>query len=196
MDWLFGPSKASTSSEQAPVQSATAQQASSNPDACPVDHSTRSRWLQQRQQQQQQSGEQSVASASHPFAGPSARPPPATVASRSSSLSQERETSTIPRFNADGAASEHASPSGKWVYPSPSQFYNALQRKNRNPREEDMDIVVPIHNAVNERTWNEVMRWEDEALGPAAAKDAVQLVNFKGRPNDRTPRAWWKVLLG
>ena len=190
MNWLFGSSKASSSDDAVTAAPTSA----SSGDACPVDHSTRSRWLQQQQQQGGQSA------APHPFAAPSARPPAAAVPASSPSLSLERETSSIPRYTADASTSastagESAS-SGKWVYPSPSQFYTALQRKNRNPRQEDMDIVVPIHNAVNERTWNEVMKWENEALGPAAAKDAVQLVNFKGRPNDRTPRAWWKILLG
>lgn len=139
-------------------------------------------------------------------------------------LSNERETSSIPRYRevssngSDGGAADtdSSSPSSpasssttatgsgeKWVYPSPSQFYTALQRKNRSPREEDMDIVVPIHNAVNEQTWREVMKWENEAISgstdPRAANtnpNNVQLVSFKGRPQDRTPRAWWKVLLG
>lgn len=113
----------------------------------------------------------------------------------SNTLSLERETSSIPRYSNESAGSDSAK-SGKWVYPSPSQFYTALQRKNRSPRQEDMDIVVPIHNAVNERTWGEVMKWENEAAGPEVAKNAVQLVSFKGRPNDRSPRAWWKILLG
>lgn len=55
-----------------------------------------------------------------------------------------------------------------------------------------MDTVVTIHNAVNERTWTEVMKWEKEA----GEEVTPQLVTFKGRPNDRSPRAWWKVLIG
>ena len=57
-----------------------------------------------------------------------------------------------------------------------------------------MDFVVPIHNAVNERTWDEVMKWE---CGTAdAARQDVKLVSFKGRPQDVSPRAWFKTLLG
>ena len=59
---------------------------------------------------------------------------------------------------ADG---EVATSSGKtWVYPSHQQFYNAMKRKGWDPHEEDMPTVVAIHNAVNERCWHEVLKWE------------------------------------
>ncbi|KNZ60063.1 uncharacterized protein VP01_1618g1 [Puccinia sorghi] len=89
-----------------------------------------------------------------------------------------------------------------WIYPSPSQFYNALQRKNRNPRAEDMYTVVPIHNAVNERVWGQVLEWE-AGYGrgsfdrwPRSGKSGPMLCSFRGRPNDLSPRAWIKVLSG
>lgn len=193
MSWLFGASSAK--GREADPSASSPQASARGSDACPVDHTTRARWLLQ---QNQQSGPASSGASPHPFSGPPARSPGASAfAASPSSLSLERETSSIPRYSAEAAGADSATPTGtKWVYPSPSQFYTALQRKNRNPRQEDMDIVVPIHNAVNERTWDEVMKWENEALSGAAAKDAVQLVSFKGRPNDRTPRAWWKILLG
>lgn len=191
LTWLFGPSRVPAA---VPPSNTLAQAGSESPEAsqCPVDHSTRSRWLQS-----QKSGNEPEAP--HPFI-------PDNNASMSSSastakakrLSAERETSTIPRFlesssNATAAAPEAAeAASSKWVYPSPSQFFSALQRKDRNPKQEDMDTVVTIHNAVNERTWMEVMKWEREA----GEEVVPQLVTFKGRPNDRSPRAWWKVLIG
>lgn len=56
---------------------------------------------------------------------------------------------------------EVATSSGKtWVYPSHQQFYNAMKRKGWDPHEEDMPTVVAIHNAVNERCWHEVLKWE------------------------------------
>lgn len=64
-------------------------------------------------------------------------------------LSVERETSSIPKA-ADG----------NWVYPSEAQFFAAMARKNHNPQAADMKTIVPIHNAVNERAWAEVMKWE------------------------------------
>ncbi|KNF00311.1 hypothetical protein PSTG_06484 [Puccinia striiformis f. sp. tritici PST-78] len=89
-----------------------------------------------------------------------------------------------------------------WIYPSPSQFYNALKRKNRNPRAEDMYTVVPIHNAVNERVWRQVLEWE-ASYGrgsfdrwPRSGKSGPMLCSFRGRPDDLSPRAWIKVLSG
>ena len=34
----------------------------------------------------------------------------------------------------------------QWVYPSEQMFYNAMKRKNWDPSENDMKVVVPIHN--------------------------------------------------
>jgi Cytochrome c/c1 heme lyase len=98
-------------------------------------------------------------------------------------LSTQRETSSIP--NASDA---------KWVYPSEAQFFAAMARKNYNPQAADMKTIVPIHNAVNERAWDEILKWETGRGGEACG--GVRLVNFKGRPNDRTLRARCKVLLG
>jgi cytochrome c heme-lyase len=33
----------------------------------------------------------------------------------------------------------------------------------KKPNPFDMQVVVPIHNAVNERTWIEILKWEDYA---------------------------------
>lgn len=99
------------------------------------------------------------------------------------SLSTERETSSIPR-PADG----------NWVYPSEAQFFAAMARKNHNPQAADMKTIVPIHNAVNERAWAEVMKWEAGRGGEACG--GVKLVNFKGKPNERSLKARWKMLLG
>ena len=110
---------------------------------------------------------------------PSPHPPPHNT----SQLPTDREISSIPR--ADGT---------KWVYPSQAQFYAAMERKNHNPHAPDMRVIVPIHNAVNERAWSEVLKWEEGQGGEKCA--GVKLVSFKGRPNDRTPRARWRMLLG
>jgi len=99
------------------------------------------------------------------------------------SLSTERETSSIPKAS-----------DANWVYPSEAQFFAAMARKNHNPQAADMKTIVPIHNAVNERAWTEVMKWETGRGGEACG--GVKLVNFKGRPNERSLRARWKVLLG
>ncbi|KAF8558480.1 cytochrome c and c1 heme-lyase [Imleria badia] len=98
-------------------------------------------------------------------------------------LSTDREVSSIPR-----------SPDVKWVYPSEAQFFAAMARKNHNPQATDMKTIVPIHNAVNERAWSEVLKWETGRGGDKCG--GVKLVNFKGRPNDMSPKARLMTFLG
>lgn len=90
-----------------------------------------------------------------------------------------------------------------WVYPSEQQFFLAMMRKHAAkmysadmpaPNPEDMKTIVPIHNAVNERAWYELMKWEQGQGGEKCG--GVRLVSFKGRPKDRTPKAWLNVALG
>lgn len=214
MVWPFTSSSSASPSPPPVVDEAAAA-------GCPVDHSTRSKWIAQNSSVEGRE-------APHPFLAARSAPP-ASAPAAGRALSTEREVSSIPRFlstssspsvaattvsvavatDAPSCPVSSTSPSGppeastsgsapsNWVYPSPSQFYNALERKNRNPKGEDMDIVVPIHNAVNERTWAEVLKWENESgAGLQKEKHDVQLVSFKGRPQDRTPRAWFKTLLG
>ncbi|KAH9901243.1 cytochrome C1 heme lyase [Cubamyces lactineus] len=139
--------------------------ASSSSDKCPVDHNARSSWSSILGRHQSDAAELPDTSA-----------PPST-------LPLDRETSSIPRV--DG---------GNWVYPSQAQFFAAMARKNHNPQESDMKVIVPIHNAVNERAWQEILKWEAGQGGDKCG--GVKLVSFKGRPNERTPRARWYSLLG
>ncbi|OBZ75729.1 putative cytochrome c1 heme lyase [Grifola frondosa] len=136
----------------------------SSSDKCPVDHSARSSW-------------------SSILARQSTNTPSSPQDASSAKLPLDREISSIPKT--DGS---------KWVYPSQAQFFSAMARKNHNPQESDMKVIVPIHNAVNERAWMEVMRWEGGQGGDKCG--GVKLVSFKGRPNDRTLRARWNTLLG
>lgn len=64
-------------------------------------------------------------------------------------LPTERSESSIPR---DGAE--------RWEYPSPQQFYNALVRKGWETPEEHVEVMVEIHNFLNEQAWQEVLKWE------------------------------------
>jgi cytochrome c heme-lyase len=98
-------------------------------------------------------------------------------------LSTARTPSSIPKQD-----------SGTWTYPSEAQFFAAMARKNHNPSPSDMRTIVPIHNAVNERAWGEVMRWEQGRGGEKCG--GVKLVNFRGKPGERSWKAWGKVLLG
>ncbi|GAA5822537.1 hypothetical protein JCM11251_006371 [Rhodosporidiobolus azoricus] len=225
-----------------PFTSSTPQQHTEAPppSACPVDHSTRSAWLEQNK-----ASSASPQHHSYPVNEASARADP--LAQR---LSTEREVSSIPRWlpssssSASSSSAPHppsdhsdvpppacpmhasnvdsSSPSGpgpsstpthipsnpveaaatipsesNWVYPSPASFYTALERKNRNPNARDMDIVVPIHNAVNERVWAQVLDWEREALGIKQGEEVPsKLVSFVGKPKEVSPRARWKSLIG
>jgi len=82
-------------------------------------------------------------------------------------LPTDRRKSSIPRSSTGGSGTAEGN-KGRgeekeeevWLYPSPQMFYNAMRRKGWDPREEDMTTVVGIHNAVNERTWNQVLEWE------------------------------------
>lgn len=189
-------------------------------DRCPVDHETRSAWLQANP------------TAAHPFhpssdystpgSSSSSSGHPSSLGNSPAGLSHDRVISSIPRSSnwspspegsvpiptpssshstgsSDQAEPNGASPSagagaGQWVYPSEHQFFHAMLRKQHNPRAEDMRTVVPIHNAVNEKAWEEVLMWEagmgsENCGGP-------RLVSFSGRPKDRTPKAWMKTMLG
>ncbi|KAJ3574569.1 hypothetical protein NP233_g1685 [Leucocoprinus birnbaumii] len=144
--------------------------------ACPVDHNTLNK---------QQDASKDACPVDHTSRSTWSRffssTPNPTVSS--ASLSAEREVSSIPKPN-----------DGNWVYPSEAQFYAAMARKNHNPQAADMKTIVPIHNAVNERAWAEIMKWESGRGGEACG--GVQLVNFKGRPNDKSPKARLNMLLG
>ncbi|TIB69043.1 cytochrome c and c1 heme-lyase [Wallemia mellicola] len=93
-----------------------------------------------------------------------------------------KEVSTIPKSSNNN---------DNWVYPSQLQFFEAMKRKGHNPNPRDMNTIVPIHNAVNERAWMEIKKWED-----GKSDCEIYLHSFKGRPQDRSPKAWIKTALG
>ncbi|KAJ2610888.1 holocytochrome c synthase [Coemansia sp. RSA 1365] len=99
-------------------------------------------------------------------------------AGQTSELSTERELSSIPRADSNDAE--------VWEYPSPQQFYNALARKQMPAPEKYMDVMVDIHNFLNEGAWDEVLKWEarhkDECKMP-------RLMRLQGRPRDLSPLA-------
>ncbi|KAK4891821.1 Cytochrome c1 heme lyase [Elasticomyces elasticus] len=103
-------------------------------------------------------------------------------------LSTDREISSIPRAvsksqplnSAEQAAlpttqkatASHGSPAnaqgdtgfdkdtGNWIYPSQEQFFKAMKKKGHEAEAEDMSTIIPIHNAVNEKAWAEILEWE------------------------------------
>lgn len=102
---------------------------------CPIDHNFQ---------------QQSECPVNHSGLNPLNNIPNDLTNSASNSLPTEREASTIPRNSAGET----------WEYPSPQQFHNALLRKNMETREEDVDMMVQIHNWLNEAAWKEVSKWE------------------------------------
>lgn len=157
------------------------------PDQCPVDHTTRSKWLSA-----------SSTPIDHPFHPTSPTPPLSKP-----HLSKDRAISSIPRASSSPTApsqiistgSSEGSGSGeKWIYPSEDQFFKAMQRKEHRPQTRDMRTIVPIHNAVNEKAWEEVLMWEGGMGGEKCG--GPRLISFAGRPKDRTPKAWMNTALG
>tara|TARA_B110000879_G_C11118805_1_gene490792 strand:- start:3 stop:677 length:675 start_codon:yes stop_codon:yes gene_type:complete len=113
---------------------------------------------------------------------------------QSGKLSKDRVSSTIPISERNKALPEHQrGAAGTWRYPSEQMFYNAIVRKGWNPGEDDMSNVISIHNAVNERCWEEVLKWERLH---AAECDCPKLLKFRGRPRDYSPKARFLNFLG
>ncbi|GAB7363041.1 hypothetical protein MBLNU230_g3334t1 [Neophaeotheca triangularis] len=129
---------------------------------------------------------------------------------QSVSLPLEREASTIPRGDLQGAT---------WEYPSPQQMYNALLRKGyTDTPAEHVESMVAVHNFLNEGAWEEIREWErrfagglgrgwelckhgEEGAQRALAIEAMRsardreqapepkLLRFMGRPSEMTPKA-------
>ncbi|KAL2156849.1 hypothetical protein VTH06DRAFT_3065 [Thermothelomyces fergusii] len=74
-----------------------------------------------------------------------------------------------------------------------------MRRKGHRAAAEDMKTVVPIHNAVNERAWAEILKWEAPYVQPAAKGGCggPRLHSFAGLGTAAmSPRARINTLLG
>ena len=139
-------------------------------------------------------------------AGGQARPLP--TARQASSIPMAPETDELPEHQKKTKGASTSTPSKEqggekekektWVYPSQQMFFNAMRRKGWSPDENDMASVVAIHNAVNERAWQEVVAWEAAAgFGPRnSVCGGPRLAKFVGRPRDLSPKARFLNLLG
>ncbi|CCC71644.1 hypothetical protein NCAS_0H03340 [Naumovozyma castellii] len=137
---------------------------------CPLDDEAKQVWLKQH-------------ASSNPHPMPDHEQPQQPLECSSETLKQptpasNREISTIPRTGTEQ----------NWIYPSESQFYQAMKRKNWNPDLKDMQTVVPLHNSINERVWHYIKNWEKDAGGDACG--GIKLSTFKGDSHKWTPRAW------
>ncbi|KAF2100538.1 cytochrome c and c1 heme-lyase, partial [Rhizodiscina lignyota] len=200
---------------------------------CPVDHKARAAWLEQARSEPPPShppisSTTQGCDSSQIDQSPSPHP---SLAAAPLPLGTTREVSTIPRASTIPsitpssttpsppaptqcpANSESDTPAdaatGNWIYPSERMFFDAMKRKNFDPRAADMRSIVPIHNAVNERAWAEIKAWERDQGGESCG--GPKLVSFKGLGSPEgdsdgvlgalfaqnlTPRARWNVLMG
>ena len=131
------------SAESRPLQNASHGQPTSG---CPVAHGD------------------SLASSNPSQSCPSPRNQMPTNLSQKPLPGQEMALDTARMVSSIPTADESAE-SKFWIYPSEQMFFDAMRRKNWNPKEVDMKMVVPIHNAVNERAWSQILQWEKDAGG-------------------------------
>ena len=124
-------------------------------------------------------------------------------------LSQDREVSTIPRAglgqfatstttsipsNSEQETGPHKS--GNWIYPSETQFFNAVMRKASSPTSpqdlaSSISSIIPIHNAVNERAWHLIKQWEGDS---SQSCGGPKLLSFQGLgAGALSPKAKWKT---
>ncbi|PGH27473.1 hypothetical protein AJ80_00713 [Polytolypa hystricis UAMH7299] len=132
-----------------------------------------------------------------PYAQQPATPSPSPTASHASPSNDESETGHDPR-------------TGNWIYPSERQFFEALVRKSNTSTTAtsasdlatSVASIIPIHNAVNERAWMEILSWESKAPAsdPGSRKcGGPKLYSFRGLGVDSqfvSPRARVNGLLG
>ncbi|KAI5965728.1 CYT2 [Candida pseudojiufengensis] len=165
---------------------------------CPVNHETRSAWLEKVSVTIPEDIETSINNTSINSNPSSTTKPTKTCDSNdiqntlqdttktNINLPIEREISSIPRTSSNS----------NWIYPSEKQFFEAMVRKNWNPNSNDMKVIVPIHNLVNERCWKHIMIWEGNNYKKAMEEcGGITLTSFKGDSKKLTPRAWFKTQL-
>eukprot|EP00418_Pyrodinium_bahamense_P008039 CAMPEP_0179123100 /NCGR_PEP_ID=MMETSP0796-20121207/58126_1 /TAXON_ID=73915 /ORGANISM="Pyrodinium bahamense, Strain pbaha01" /LENGTH=231 /DNA_ID=CAMNT_0020821741 /DNA_START=59 /DNA_END=754 /DNA_ORIENTATION=- len=112
----------------------------------------------------------------------SSTPGPVTPMEAVPQLCHVRVESSIPSANGQ-----------PFLYPSERQFYGSATAKGHSVRPQDMGMVVAIHNAVNERAWQEILRFERLHANEC---DTSKLLRFVGRPGDLSPKARLAGLLG
>ncbi|KAM0748311.1 cytochrome c and c1 heme-lyase [Meredithblackwellia eburnea MCA 4105] len=102
--------------------------------------------------------------------------------------------STLPEGHPPipGAQKQQVEQAKTWEYPSPQQFYNALVRKGWETPEESIEMMVNIHNWLNEAAWQQVRYWEEKHDGG----DRSSLAKFEGRPKELSPKARYHLFMG
>lgn len=90
-----------------------------------------------------------------------------TAVNNINGLPEARQVSSIPKYLTIDFSHAHLmcrslekETDALWVYPSQQQFFNAMKSKHHDPKQDDMAVVVSMHNAVNEMTWKKILEWE------------------------------------
>ncbi len=81
-----------------------------------------------------------------------------TESSKATDDSDLRVISSIPKVPKPGSET-----SSNWKYPSNKMFYEAMKRKGTSSLIDDprqLDIIVTIHNVINEQCWAKILEWE------------------------------------
>lgn len=211
--------------------SATPASPSPDESKCPVDHKTREIWLQQGgsaggpphphpisagnatnedkanpKLQRQLSNDREVSTIPRAYDGPT------TPDTRSSIPSPYAASPAASHATPSNAESEtgHDEATGNWIYPSERQFFEALIRKSNVPGSTQsakelatsVASIIPIHNAVNEKAWQEILKWEKNSPSsdPGSSKcGGPRLYAFRGLGTESqfvSPRARLNGLMG
>ncbi|KAK9414780.1 putative Holocytochrome c-type synthase [Seiridium unicorne] len=120
-------------------------------------------------------------------------------------ISSIPRSSLLPGAPADGAATHSPAnneqetgadkKSGNWIYPSEKMFFEAMKRKGHDPVSTDMQTIVPIHNAVNEKAWEQIKEWEAPYLVGTSC-GGPRLSSFSGLSTKMSPKATVNTWLG
>lgn len=198
---------------------------------CPVDHKTREIWLQQggsagglphphpvsagnatnedkpnSKLQRQLSNDREVSTIPRAYDGPTT---PDTKSSPPSPYATPSAASHATPSNAESETG-HDEVTGNWIYPSERQFFEALIRKSNVPGSTQsakelatsVASIIPIHNAVNEKAWQEILKWEKNSPSsdPGSSKcGGPKLYAFRGLGTESqfvSPRARLNGLMG
>ncbi|KAK2793526.1 Cytochrome c1 heme lyase [Onygenales sp. PD_12] len=153
---------------------------------CPVDHKTRAVWLSQHQnssphaeqptdttkatKQRPLSLDREISSIPRALPNTSTSPPTTSTSAPSPYAQPNPLAASHASPSNDEAETGHDPRSGNWIYPSERQFFEALMRKNiptsatsAKDLATSVASIIPIHNAVNERAWSEILSWESSA---------------------------------
>lgn len=212
----------STLSQSPPAESSAAS-------ACPVDHKTREVWLQQHRNNgsggdphpsTNSSAETPRAKSQRPLSSdrevssiPRAVEPGSDPSQTPSQCPSPYAAAAVPSHGTPSNAeyeTGHDQASGNWIYPSERQFFEALIRKGNTPTATNSPTelattvasIIPIHNAVNERAWHQILDWEKQAPSddPGSQKcGGPKLYSFRGLgvdPQFLSPRARMNNWLG